>query len=181
MKKIVLIIAGALMFSYHVFSQNMQNMVQDTYVSQPDFDLMDNSLSRVNNQYQSGVAAVKNAYSAIVNIELINKFNIAILKTYKDNVEVYVNRNDVKNADYSMPANVNGVCNTINRYLQVQSIKNEINLLNKIWSEFNRLKEKNPENFASSDRYKELQQVLNSLENCPVNEIGSLAWKHGIY
>ncbi len=139
------------------------------------------ALSAKNSQYEGGLDEVRNTYHFLINLQLVNKYNIPKLQQYKDFSTDLINKPEWKQADYSLPQNVASICTAINQYQDDQGIKAEMHLLSEIWDEMEAMKQNSPGSFTSTDRYKELKQVINDLQDCQPSEIRGLGIKHGIF
>ena len=145
----------------------------------PDFGFYERMLDKSTSQYDVGFNKVQKSYTTLMNTVLINKQNVAVFNVYRENTRVQLK--DVSRVDFSIDANVSSALSVINQYYTVQSIRDEIQLLNSIKTEISNIKISNPTTFTSSDRYKELTSIFSELQNCKPEEISGLALKHGIF
>ena len=175
MKKLIIIIA--ILLVYHC-SYGQYN-IQDIPMSDVDANSLNNGLQSRGDAYRSGVDQVNYAYDRLMDIKLYNKENINSLSIYQEAVknEHY----KFAKTDFSLQNNVKSWLTYINEYRTYKPIKDEIYLLYHLFQEIQAIKRNNPDSFTSSNRYKELMQVLDELENCNTNDILSLARKHGIF
>jgi hypothetical protein len=153
------------------YSQNNYNRFQ------PDLSFHNNVLQTLQARYDYNYNRVSGEYTRLWHLELINETNKAIFKDYKD----VISRNvDTKDVNWGIDANADAWITYITQPFNVESIKNEIKLLQKINAEINRIKRTDPDNFYKSKRYTEMAEVLNKLKSCSISEISNIAWKYGL-
>ena len=171
MKRVKIIIVLCLLISCRVIAQ----------VEPLDTRFYEDALTTKNNQYESGVERVRSTYQYLMNLPLVNKYNLAKFKQYQDSATELINRPEWKGADYSLPQNVSTLCNALFQYKQDPYIKAEITILATIWNENEAMRQQNPGSFTSMDRYKELQRLIIELQDCQPSEIRNLGIRHGIF
>jgi hypothetical protein len=122
---------------------------------------------------------ISNEYFKLKDLQLINKTNQASLSSFKVDALPWVKKmGSTTNVGDSKWANeILKYCCQLYTW---PSIKQEIELLNAINLELNRLKREFPGTFHTTDRYKEIGTVLSTLESCSTSEIAKLAWDHGL-
>ncbi len=150
-------------------------------VYSPDWNFLLRMDDRLNAMVENNLSQIKYAYQSLMNITLINKYNIPRLEDYKKNVYGWVTTPAAESLDFTQQANVNLICKVINGYLSDKPVKDELDILTKINSELSLLKSRNPESFTNSQRYKELMSVIAQLSDCSNNDIRQLALQHALF
>jgi hypothetical protein len=129
-------------------------------------------------QYGVGYNKCNDAYWQLMNVQLVNKVNLALVTPYKAAVKAWADAN-FKNYDLSLDANVSTILEYFTRWKTLR-VFDEMILLTNLQSEIERIKLKDPDGFYKSDRYYEMQTVLKELESCSPDDINKIAWKHGL-
>jgi hypothetical protein len=175
MKTSIMIIIMSLIF----YSGNSQT--SDLPLYHPDIGFMQQMLQNKSDMYQGGFQSVSTAYKFLMNLQLFNKENIRILEIYKESVNKNVEK--MKTVDFSIPSNVDIAVKFIDQYYtDNQYIRDEMKLLNKLFTEIDNLKVIYPANFTSTDRYKELIGIVtgDELKNCSPDQIKNIGLRHGL-
>jgi len=171
MKNLIVILA--ILLFYHC-SYGQYN-IQDIPNSNVDVNSLNNGLQSRGNAYQSGVDQINYAYNRLMDMKLYNKENIKSLSIYQEAVKN--ERYKFAKTDFSLQNNLNSWLTFINEYREWKPIKDELDLLSSLFEEISRMKVSNPENYTSSNRYKEISEILNILETCQTKDIYNLRWK----
>ena len=86
-----------------------------------------------------------------------------------------------KKVDFAIYNNFSSWLEFYTQIYEIPSIKNEMILLNGIDKEIRRIRQKDPDSFHRSERYKELGSVLAELQTIRADSIPSLSWKYGLF
>ncbi len=168
MKKVILI---TILLSSMGLSCEAQNFT-------PDYNFYGNAMATLQGRFDYNHQRVSNSYGKLLNVKLTNTQNIKILDYYQSKA-----KEEAKNAasvDFSNDANAESWIAYFNQVFKIESIKNEMILLDNIYSEIKRLKYKDPDNFYHSKRYSEMADALNELKDCNPDDIGKIGWKYGL-
>jgi tetratricopeptide (TPR) repeat protein len=148
----------------------------NTHAQGPDWNFIERQVNIANSQYQAKIDQVKNCWNNLNSVKLINRYNYQRLEEYKKKLTESWS-NTVKSIDLNSPSMPDYLCNKINYYLNDKPLKEEIDLLTDLYGEISRLKISNPESYTSSSRYKEILEIFNTLESCPIEDIYKLRWQ----
>lgn len=141
------------------------------------YDFYGNALSTLQARYDHNREVVSQEYGKLWNLELINESNKATLNYYKQAIKEELDANS-GSADFSKSSVTEEYISFISQPFRVQSISDEIKLLQSCQIELNRIKYKDPDNYIYSKRYKSIVQTLELLKNCSVSDIKYLSWEN---
>lgn len=149
-----------------------------------------NVLAARQSRYDNGYYFITNESSKLFHLQLINKTNKEYLRNYIDKLRPIL-ANQFNNLDWSLNENISYGYKLISNYINgtwtingtptSNPIVDEIKLLQKINSEYFRLKNNNPDSFYYSKRWIEIKNLLIELENCEISQIPFLGQKYNIY
>lgn len=149
-----------------------------------------NVYSARQSRYDNGYYFITNESSKLFHLQLINKKNKEYIKNYIDKLRPTL-ANQFNNLDWSLSENISYGYKLISNYINgtwtingtptSNPIVDEIKLLQKINSEYFRLKNNNPDSFYYSKRWIEIKNLLIELENCEISQIPYLGQKYNIY
>lgn len=138
------------------------------------------TLNTMQARYDYYYSMVNTAWGKVRDCELINKVNNGVVRRHDREIESYLkpySRVDwARNGDAAIK-----IRNWILSVFDLQNIKTEIQVLQAINKEYNRLKRSYPDDFHKRDRYFELGKVLKLIETCSPNEVGDLGMQYGLF
>ena len=178
---------SALKYSYN-FTFEGNNYVPDK-MQNNNFQ-SDNVLSVMQSRYDRGYYFVTGESSKLFHLQLINKKNTAYIKSFIEGLKPTL-ASQFNNIDWALSENVSWGYRLITHYINGQwksgenpttnPIVDEIKLLQKINSEYFRLKNNNLDGFYNTKRWNDIKNLLIELENCEISEIPKLGQKYNIY
>jgi hypothetical protein len=137
-----------------------------------------NALATLNGRYDSGYQAVNSAYAKLLDLKLINESNQSSLKSFQEKAKVQAKQ--LTNWNWARSENVQAALKYFNQLYDVESIKNEIIMLQNISKTIVQLKKYDPLYFHVSPRYQELTRAIEELRYAERSQIGDIAWKYGL-
>lgn len=161
------ILAYSISFTYSTSS--------GTYQHYSPYGSMANDLRTLQARYNRNYEIASKEWGKLLELKLINNSNKATLKYYQNliNSEMKINGS----GNYGIQSYADEVIAFVTQPFRVESIKNEIKLLQKCNNEIARLKYDDPNGYPLSKRYSSISKVLKKLETCSVDEIGKLNWE----
>jgi hypothetical protein len=134
-----------------------------------------NALATMQARYDKNHAIISKEWGKLLSLELINITNKSTLKQYQETISAQVKMNC--KGDLGNQAYADGWIEYITQIFRIQTIKDEILLLQSCQRELNRIKYKDPDNYIYSKRYKSIMKTLDLLKNCSTSEIKYLSWE----
>ena len=114
-----------------------------------------------------------------INLTLINQQNVSNLSNFhKATAEAVKAYNKV---DFSIWDNYIKALNYITQFLNVPTVRDEIIVLQKIDMQLSLLKQKDPDNYYTSEKFYKLVSLMNEIYNCSRTEISAVAYKYGFF
>ena len=144
----------------------------------PDYAFYSNVLNTRQAQYDANLKKINGEWGKLMSLELINETHKTMLIQYKSTISKEIKTNC--NGDLSDDSYANSWLTYISQVFNIETIRNEIILLQKINQEFQRLKNNNPDNFHKSVRYSEMCNALSLLKKCDIREINTISVKYGL-
>lgn len=138
-----------------------------------------NVLSTMQGRFDYYHAIISEEYGKLQNLTMVNETNQATLQEFRNQRLQFI-YNAGSTWDLSKTSNANQIINYCCEIYTYPGVAAELKLLRNMSYEIGRLKYANPNTYYTSDRYKELGDVLTKLKTCPSSEIHSLAWNNGL-
>lgn len=160
-----------------IIYDNSYSYSNSSYVPySPDWGYQYSGMAAMQARYDNAHASISREYWKLKNLELVNIYNKAYLKKFKDVRLPWVERN-IKNADITQASVYQTFIDNITEVFKDPEISSEIKLLQSCYTELNRIKYKDPDNYIYSKRYKAICKTLSDLENCAKSQIKNLSWE----
>jgi hypothetical protein len=134
-----------------------------------------NALATMQARYDKNHAIISKEWGKLLSLDLINLNNKATLKQHQETISAEVKMNC--KGDLGNQAYADGWIEYVTQTFRIQSIKDEILLLQSCQNELTRIKYKDPDNYLYSKRYKSIMKTLDLLKNCSTSEIKNLSWE----
>lgn len=144
-----------------------------------NYDFSERNLKQDTANLAPGLVELRSEYSTLINTRLVNVTNRSRLRAYQKDAKNFLS--DLPKLDLSKPENVSFIASNINKYRDDRDISEELRAVSVIKSELAEIRKKHPEDFSSSQRYKELQTALDSISTCDPDDIQVIAIKYGLY
>lgn len=142
-------------------------LINDVPIVQPDYNFLNYSLSKVNQEYEQGVSNVRNMYNSILNSPLSNSENIEKRQQYLQNAKQSLQK--VAKSDLSMPQNQQAAAEIFKPFYEDNDIVHDMSLTKQISSEIQRgyaardSQDKDIRSSYNDESVKNLQGVLQDL------------------
>ena len=146
----------------------------------PDFNMIADVLSRMQARYDYNHEILTTEYRKLLNLQLVNSWNQSFLVEQRKKVTAWLEKNYTQ-IDISEPANFENVLTIITVLFKMDSIAEELKLLNKINKEIERLKLADPDNFYKSARFEDMKKALNKLKSYDRMKVGEIAVEYGLF
>lgn len=142
-----------------------------------------NALATMQARYDYYYKMINNSWGTVYNCKLINEYNNELIKLKCNVIQAKMNANNsYRNIDLAKNgAFAENLSAWMTDIFNLPEIKNEIELLKAINSEYMRLKNSYPDDFYKRERYQELITVLSMLQTCKPKEINNLQLKYGLW
>ena len=114
-----------------------------------------------------------------INLTLINQQNVANLNSFHNDIAAGVKA--FNKVDFSIWDNYIEALNYITQFLNIPTVRDEIMVLQKIDVQLFLLKEKDPNNYYTSEKFYKLVSLMNEIYSCPRTEISAVAYKYGFF
>jgi hypothetical protein len=145
----------------------------------PDFKSMTNALTARKARYEYAHNIITTELEKLQKLTLVNKWNKGFLEDNRALINDWMDKN-YAHADVGIEENFNTVLDYVTSLYRIESIKAELQLLNSIQQEINRLRQKDPETFQHSERYEQIKSALVKLQGVTPAMIPGVAVEFGI-
>lgn len=140
------------------------NYQPDYNLFRPDFEMISRGLATLSQRYEANFKVCKNEYQKLMNLKLINNNNIQVLTSYQTAVERWAKESFHK-FDLSQQQNTNNVLAYITNAFKVQSIKDEIEILQAVSDMYNLVPTASPVIGCQKIMYNNIDKFCDELKN----------------
>lgn len=130
-------------------------------------------------RYDWALAVLRVENNKFLNLTLINQQNVSILNDW--HITVPLGLKNLSQVDLSIWTNYVEALRYITQFVNIPTVRDEIELLHKIDNAVSRLKIADPDNFYTSPKFYNLVSLMNEIYNAQRTDISKLGYKYGLF